>query len=154
MLGKRSAEDACARKDQSPVDRETRADRSLYAQAVLPDETHLYSALPVGKVDDELRLCRLRLSRAATAEARLIASGESEGLIRIQDEINRITTTIDRLESRRAQLAKTAAESADTGVEGAGDDPKALDRTIDAVLDDIESLTAPAAETPDGDADT
>jgi hypothetical protein len=83
---------------------------------VLPSEASLYAALPVGTVDDELKLCRLRLGRAAAAEAKLIADSESEGLTRIQDEINRITTRIDRLENRRAQLVASAAAAAEAGI--------------------------------------
>ena len=36
---------------------------ALYNGAVLPSEVSLFAALPVGTVDDELRLCRLRLGR-------------------------------------------------------------------------------------------
>ncbi|TDJ43981.1 MAG: hypothetical protein E2O52_09415, partial [Gammaproteobacteria bacterium] len=64
---------------KSPVPDKT----APYTGAVLPGEAALFAALPVGTVDDELKLCRLRLGRAAMAEAKLIASGESEGLARI-----------------------------------------------------------------------
>lgn len=118
-----------------------------YTGAVLPGEAALFAALPVGTVDGELKLCRLRLGRAAVAEAKLIASGESEGLTRIQDEINRITTWINRFENRRAQLLALAA----AGI--APDDPHALARVIRAALDEIESVTAPDRDEPDADAD-
>jgi len=126
-----------------------------YTGAVLPDEASWFAALPVGSVDEELKLCRLRLGRAAAAEARLIASGESEGLARIQDEINRITTRIDRFENRRAQLLAVAAAAAAAGVapDDAPDDPQALARAIRAALDEIEAVTAPDDDNPDGDAD-
>ena len=45
----------------------------LYSAAVLASEASLFAALPVGSVDEELKLCRLRLGRAAavrTAENR------------------------------------------------------------------------------------
>ena len=121
-----------------------------YTRAVLPSELLLFAALPVGSVDGELKLCRLRLERAAVAEAELIASGESDGLARIQDEINRITTRIERFENRRAQLQMIAAAAAASGMapDDTSDDPHALARAVRAALDEIESLTA-----PDGDAD-
>ncbi len=128
---------------------------ALYDGAVLPSEASLFAALPVGTVDDELRLCRLRLGRAAAAEAKLIADGESEGLTRIQDEINRITTRIDRFENRRAQLMASAAAAAAAGV-AADDspvDPLAMARAIRAALDEIESVTAPDGDSSDADAD-
>lgn len=127
-----------------------------YTGAVLPGEAALFAALPVGTVDDELKLCRLRLGRAAVAEAKLIASGESEGLTRIQDEIHRITLRIDRLENRRAQLLALAAVAAAVGTAPGDtlDDPRALARAIRAALDEIESVTAPDGNSSDGDADT
>ncbi len=126
-----------------------------YTGAVLPSEAALFAALPVGSVDDELKLCRLRLGRAAVAEAKLIASGESEGLTRIQDEINRITTRIDRFESRRAQLLALAAAAAAAGIapNEMPDDPHAQARVIRAALDEIESVTAPDGDDSDADAD-
>jgi hypothetical protein len=126
-----------------------------YTEAVLPGESSLFAALPVGTVDGELRLCRLRLGRAAAAEASLIASGETEGLTRIQDEINRITTRIDRLENRRAQLLALAAAAAAAGIapDDSPDDPHSLARAIRAALDEIESATAPDGDSSDGDAD-
>ncbi len=127
-----------------------------YEGAVLPNEASLFAALPVGSVDDELKLCRLRLGRAAAAEAKLIASGESEGLTRIQDEINRITTRIDRFENRRAQLLALAAAAAATGMapDDTSDDPHEQARAIRAALDEIESVTAPDGDSSDGNADT
>jgi crotonobetainyl-CoA:carnitine CoA-transferase CaiB-like acyl-CoA transferase len=126
-----------------------------YIGAVLPNEVSLFAALPVGTVDDELKLCRLRLGRAAAAEAKLIASGESEGLTRIQDEINRITTRIDRFENRRAQLLALAAAAVAAGLapDDALDDPHALARAIRVALDEIELVTAPDEDSSDGDAD-
>ena len=126
-----------------------------YEDAVLPNEVPLFAVLPVGTVDDELKLCRLRLGRAAAAEAKLIASGESDGLARIQDEINRITTRIDRFESRRAQLMTLAAAAAAAGVapEDTADDPHALASAIRAALVDIEMATAPNDDNSDTDAD-
>lgn len=126
-----------------------------YTTAVLPDETSLFAALPVGTVDDELKLCRLRLGRAAAAEAKLIASGESEGLSRIQDEINRITTRIDRFENRRAQLLALAAAATAAGLapDDTLDDPNALARAIRAALEQIELVTAPDDDNSDPDAD-
>ena len=111
--------------------------------------------MPVGTVDDELRLCRLRLGRAAAAEAKLIANGESDGLTRIEDEINRITTRIDRLENRRAQLLALAAAAAAAGIapDNTPGDPHELARAIRAALDEIESVTAPDGDSSDGDAD-
>ena len=128
----------------------------LYSAAVLASEASLFAALPVGSVDEELKLCRLRLGRAAAAEAQLIAKGESDGLSRIQDEINRITTRIDRLESRRAQLLALATAAATAGMapDDKAGDPQALARAIRAALDEIESVTAPDADRSDGDADT
>ena len=126
-----------------------------YSGAVLPGESTLFATLPVGTVDDELRLCRLRLGRAAAAEAKLIANGESDGLTRIQDEINRITTRIDRLENRRAQLLALAAAAAAAGIapDNTPGDPHELARAIRAALDEIESVTAPDGDSSDGDAD-
>lgn len=126
-----------------------------YKGAVLPNETSWFAALPVGSVDEELKLCRLRLGRAAAAEAKLIARGESEGLTRIQDEINRITTRIDRFKSRRAQLMAIAAAAAATGmaVDDTPDDPQTLARAIRAALDEIEAVTAPDDDGSDDDAD-
>ncbi len=128
---------------------------ALYIGAVLPSEASLYAALPVGTVDDELKLCRLRLGRAAAAEAKLIADSESEGLTRIQDEINRITTRIDRLENRRAQLVASAAAAAEAGIatDDKTVDPHALARAIRAALDEIELVTAPDGASSDTDAD-
>lgn len=122
-----------------------------YTEAVLPSEVSLFAVLPVGTVDDELKLCRLRLGRAAAAEAKLIASGESEGLTRIQDEINRITTRIDRFENRRAQLLALAAAAAGMAPDDTLDDPNALARAIRAALDEIELVTAPDGDRSDGD---
>lgn len=124
---------------------------AAYTGAVLPGEAALFAALPVGSVDDELKLCRLRLGRAAVAEAKLIASGESEGLTRIQDEINRITTRIDRFENRRAQLLALAA--AGITPDEMPDDPHAQARVIRAALDEIESVTAVDGGDSDADAD-
>ena len=126
-----------------------------YAAAILPNETSLFAALPVGTVDEELKLCRLRLGRAAAAEAKLIGSGESDGLTRIQDEINRITTRIDRFENRRAQLVALAAAATAAGLapDDAIEDPHALARAIRAALDEIESATAPNDESSETDAD-
>ena len=126
-----------------------------YTRAVLPNEVSLFAALPIGSVDGELKLCRLRLERAAVAEARLISSGESEGLARIQDEINRITARIERFENRRAQLLVLTAAAAASGVapDATSDDPHALARAIRAALDEIELLTAPDNDDSDGDAD-
>lgn len=136
---------------KSPVPDKT----APYTGAVLPGEAALFAALPVGTVDDELKLCRLRLGRAAMAEAKLIASGESEGLARIQDEINRITTRIDRFENRRTQLLVLAAAAAAAGIapDGTPDDPHARDRVIRAALDEIESVTAVDGDDSDADAD-
>ncbi len=127
-----------------------------YTQAVLPNEASLFATLPVGSVDDELKLCRLRLSRAAAAEAKLIARGESEGLSRIQDEINRITTRIDRFENRRAQLLALATAAAAAGItpDDALDDPHEVARAIRTALDAIEAATAPDDDDSGGDADT
>lgn len=124
-----------------------------YAEAVLPSEVSLFAALPVGTVDDELKLCRLRLGRAAAAEAKLIASGESEGLSRIQDEINRITTRIDRFENRRAQLLTLAAAAVAAGMayDDTLNDPNALACAIRAALDEIELVTAPDGDSSDSD---
>jgi len=126
-----------------------------YSGAVLPGEAALFAVLPVGTVDNELKLCRLRLGRAAVAEAKLIASGESEGLTRIQDEINRITTRIDRFENRRAQLLALSAAAAAAGMspDEMPDDPHALARVIRAALEEIESMTAPDGDDSDADAD-
>ncbi len=109
----------------------------------------------MGSVDEELKLCRLRLGRAAAAEAQLIARGESDGLSRIQDEINRITMRIDRLESRRAQLLAlaTATAAAGTAPDEKAGDPQVLARAIRAALDEIESVTAPKSDSSDGDSD-
>ena len=128
---------------------------ALYAAAVLPNEMSLFAALPVGTVDAELKLCRLRLGRAAAAEAKLVDSGESDGLTRIQDEINRITTRIDRFENRRAQLVALAAAATAAGLtpDDALDDPHALARAIRAALDEIESATAPNDGNSETDAD-
>lgn len=126
-----------------------------YIGAVLPAEASLFAALPVGTVDEELKLCRLRLSRAAAAEAKLIASGESEGLARIQDEINRITTRIDRFENRRVQLLTLAAAAVAAGTppDDALADPHALARAIRSALDDIEASTASEGDGSDFDSD-
>lgn len=126
-----------------------------YSRAVLPGEFALFAALPVGTVDDELRLYRLRLARAAAAEAKLLANGETDGLTRVQDEINRITMRIDRLENRRAQLLKlaTAAATAGRDADDKADDPQAFARAIRAALDEIEAVTAANGDDPDSDAD-
>jgi len=128
----------------------------LYAEAVLPSEARLFDALPVGRVDDELRLCRLRLGRAAAAEAKLLAAGQTDGLSRVQDEIHRITTRIDRLENRRAQLVKVAALRLQPEDKGntALSEPQELARAIRAALREIEAVTAPSGKPLDRDADS
>lgn len=130
--------------------------QALYAAAVLPNEISLFAALPVGSVDEELKLCRLRLERAAAAEAKLLASGDSAGLTRVQDEINRITTRIDRFEYRRSQLLALAAAAAAAGLapDDEHDDPHALARAIRAALAEIETATAPNDDSSGDDADT
>ncbi len=49
---------------------------SLYSQYLTAEEREQYDALELGKVDDELRLTRIRLARALAAEQR--ANGQPE----------------------------------------------------------------------------
>ncbi len=164
--GKSSVEEKSTASQRTPRRSKTASDgtnakpardqqRAPYSRAVLPGEAALFAALPVGTVDDELRLYRLRLDRAAAAEAKLIGGGETDGLTRVQDEINRITMRIDRLENRRAQLLKLATVAAAAGLaaDDKGDDPHALARAIRAALDEIEAVTAPNGNGSDSDAD-
>lgn len=152
-LRTRRKDDRSAQRDH--LDKAGGDDPPPYSSAVLPGESSLFDALPVGSVDDELKLCRLRLSRAAAAEAKLIASGETEGLSRIQDEINRITARIERFESRRSQLIALASAAVATGAVGGdmADDPRQVAEAIRTALAEIDAVTAPGDERSDDDAD-
>lgn len=117
----------------------------VYSKAIRGSEEELYDAISVGSVDEELKLCRLRLARAAAAEVNITdANPNDPALPRIHEEINRILSRIDRLENRRAQLIDMGASD---------DDPHEVARSIAAALDEIEGLTATIEEAADGDPD-
>lgn len=62
----------------------------IYSDAILPGEEKFYASLKVGNVDEEIRMCKLRLRRAMIMEARqraLIEKGK-EGDQEIKDSMH------------------------------------------------------------------
>lgn len=100
----------------------------IYAKYLSDEEKRLWGQLELGRVDDELRLCRLRLMRALAAEER--SKGEPEldsvtetpvvigGLPVLEEEPIREKTykkrdysaVIDRLLARIESLERTRSE--------------------------------------------
>lgn len=98
----------------------------IYSRFLSADEKAMWDHIELGKVDDELRLCRIRLMRAMRAEA--VAADQPE-LDEITDRgvggatfaareekhkrrdysaiIDRLTARVDSLEARRAALLES-----------------------------------------------
>lgn len=103
---------------------------SIYSQFLTDEENEILSSIELGKVDDELRLTRIRLRRALNRENEygntlevdsekvepLEIEGQDTGLSKttitskVRDYsalIDRLTARIESLERTRAELAKT-----------------------------------------------
>ncbi|WP_434706909.1 hypothetical protein J3Q07_08335 [Pseudomonas sp. D4-18] len=96
---------------------------SIYSQFLTDDENAILSTIELGRVDDELRLTRVRLMRALSRENELgntlevdsekLETGEYGGTTttsKVRDYsglIDRLTARIESLERTRAELLKT-----------------------------------------------
>jgi len=60
----------------------------IYAVALTEEEAARWAQVPVGSLDSELRLARLRLARVAAAEQRLLAGDPSADTKRLSDQID------------------------------------------------------------------
>lgn len=96
---------------------------SIYSQFLTDDENAILSTIELGRVDDELRLTRVRLMRALSREnefgntlevdSEKLETGEFGGTTttsKVRDYsslIDRLTARIESLERTRAELLKT-----------------------------------------------
>ncbi|WP_434676215.1 HGGxSTG domain-containing protein [Pseudomonas sp. D3-10] len=96
---------------------------SIYSQFLTDDENAILSTIELGRVDDELRLTRIRLMRALNREnefgneleidSEKLETGENGGTTttsKVRDYsslIDRLTARIESLERTRAELLKT-----------------------------------------------
>lgn len=96
---------------------------SIYSQFLTDDENAILSNIELGRVDDELRLTRVRLMRALSREnefgntlevdSEKLETGENGGTTttrKVRDYsslIDRLTARIESLERTRAELLKT-----------------------------------------------
>lgn len=96
---------------------------SIYSQYLTEDENDMLSSIELGRVDDELRLTRVRLMRALSREnefgnelevdSEKVETGELGGITttsKVRDYsglIDRLTARIESLERTRAELLKT-----------------------------------------------
>ncbi|MGZ5028992.1 MAG: HGGxSTG domain-containing protein [Methylobacter sp.] len=94
---------------------------SLYSQYLTDDEQAVFDQIELGKVDDELRLCRVRLARALALEKdhpELSEETQREGLpieqkFKQRDYcglIDKLMARIESLEKTRRELLKTPEE--------------------------------------------
>lgn len=65
-----------------------RARPGVYAVALTAEEAARWPYVPVGSLDSELRLARLRLARAAAAEQRLLADDPAADTRRLAEQID------------------------------------------------------------------
>lgn len=61
----------------------------VYSAALTREEASRWARIPVGTVDGELRLARLRLARIAAAEQRVLADDPAADTKRFADQIDR-----------------------------------------------------------------
>ncbi|MGE0255062.1 MAG: hypothetical protein AB7N54_13155 [Alphaproteobacteria bacterium] len=76
----------------------------VYSAALTPEEAARWQRVPVGSLNGELRLARLRLARIAAAEQRLLADDPAADTRQHAAQIDHLTMKIERLEQRRAKL--------------------------------------------------
>lgn len=93
----------------------------IYTDSLSDDEKSLWGLIRLGDVDDELRLCRLRLRRALIAQRAAETGSEPAATelaeIKVSDEMQVVTRKrpdfwgiIERLLGRIGQLEKTRSE--------------------------------------------
>lgn len=96
---------------------------SIYSQFLTDEESDLLASIELGRVDDELRLTRIRLMRALAREnefgneleidSEKVETGEMGGVTttsKVRDYsglIDKLTARIESLERTRAELLKT-----------------------------------------------
>lgn len=107
----------------------------IYSTTYTEEEKALYSSMPLGIVDDELRMCRIRLVRALAAEK---MSDNKPELYEMSVQTGRagrdtpqgekkfrrtdFAHIIDRLTGRIESLERTRAELISNGAGGVGDE--------------------------------
>jgi len=102
---------------------------SIYSQFLTPEEQEAFDALELGRVDDELRLMRIRLARALKAEEESANKPELDSVTQRQGGgpstvakevtlkrrdytkiIDSVTARIESLERTRAELERKGAD--------------------------------------------
>ena len=93
---------------------------SIYSQYLTPEEQIAFDSLELGKVDDELRLTRIRLARALAAENHkpeidaitIREGGRGVGVVPLEKSYKRrdYVGIIDKLTARIESLERTRAE--------------------------------------------
>lgn len=108
---------------------------SLYSKYLTADERRLFNGIEIGKIDDELRLMRIRLTRALAKE---MANGDKlepetatirqgGGPSTVPKEVTTkrrdYVGIIDRITARIESLERTRIELEKAGAQGGGDAP-------------------------------
>lgn len=91
--------------------------RSIYVAALCEEERELWHDVPLGTLDDEIRLAKIQIRRAVAADK--------------PELIDRLTRTVHQLEKSRRDM--------DAG--GGGDTPTEIARQIREALEAIEEVT-------------
>jgi hypothetical protein len=132
----------------------------IYAQGLTDEEQKIWDSIELGKVDDEIKFCRIQLRRAVIAQKKSLEAGESitEGFelseIKQQRQANGRSSTevikkrpdyrqiIDRLLGRIGKLEETKARLMLMGA--GGDDPLEFARKIHEALKEIDKRDIPS----------